>query len=211
MRTRRGVPVGCAHVTLCSVGVPKRCWCHYCCCCCSFGGRPHRLCSSLHVAQATKSQDSAANKCAAGLMLSDQSQVSWPLNLTSSKCSTFSVPQRTPWGCGGKRRGEENPHEGHPSRTSLLCFSCTRIHGRADQKIVFGGVQKISGGCILWYVFLLMYVLHSPISWPEFLSPFLISFPKGWIFPSLFQWGYLAFLCSSEKAPAVRGEWFWNI
>ena len=33
----------------------------------------------------------------------------------------------------------------------------------------FGGVQNFSGGRVLWYVFLPPYVLHPPISWPNFL------------------------------------------
>ena len=64
------------------------------------------------------------------------------------------VCQRTPWG-GEKKRGEENltnetpPKKGfwtplvryvfHPPRVSVLCFSCTKIHDRADQKLVWRG------------------------------------------------------------------------
>ena len=38
-----------------------------------------------------------------------------------------------------------------PPQVSVLCFSCTKIHDRADQKL-FGGVQKFSGERVLWYV-----------------------------------------------------------
>ena len=44
----------------------------------------------------------------------------------------------------------------HPSRVSLLCFSCTKIHDRAERKFLFGGVRKLSGiglGGVLWYAF----------------------------------------------------------
>ena len=67
--------------------------------------------------------------------------------------------QRTPWG-GGKRRGVENltndtpPKKGfwtplvryvfHPPHVSVLCFSCTEIHDRADQKLFWRG-PKIFG------------------------------------------------------------------
>ena len=68
--------------------------------------------------------------------------------------------QRTPWG-GGKKRGAENltndtpPKKGfwtplvryvfHPPHVSVLCFSCTEIHDRADQKLFWRG-PKIFGG-----------------------------------------------------------------
>ena len=64
--------------------------------------------------------------------------------------------QRTPWG-GGKRRGVENltndtpPKKGfwtplvryvfHPPHVSVLCFSCTKIHDRADQKLFWRGSE----------------------------------------------------------------------
>ena len=92
---------------------------------------------------------------------------------------------------GGKKRGEENltnnnPPKGvlnppplvryvfHPSQVSVLCFSCTKIHDRADQKVSFGGVQKLSGECVLWYVFLPPppYVLHPPYHGPNRLGRF---------------------------------------
>ena len=58
--------------------------------------------------------------------------------------------QRTPWG-GGKKRGEENltndtpskkglwtpvvRYVFHPPQVSVLCFSYTKIHDRAEQKL----------------------------------------------------------------------------
>ena len=56
-----------------------------------------------------------------------------------------------------------------PSQVSELCFSCTEIHDRADQKLFksFGGVQKLSGERVLWYVFLPRYVLHPAMSRPD--------------------------------------------
>ena len=82
-----------------------------------------------------------------------------------------------------KKRGEENltnnkpPKKGFwtspsygtfstPPQVSVLCFSCTKIHDRADQKLFWRG-PKISGECVLWYVFLPPYVLHPPISRPN--------------------------------------------
>ena len=75
------------------------------------------------------------------------------------------INQRTPWG-GGKRRGVEKgggvenlttdtpPKRGfrpplvryvfHPPQASVLCFSCTKIHARADQKLFWRG-PKIFG------------------------------------------------------------------
>ena len=91
----------------------------------------------------------------------------------------FPTVRKTPWG-GGERRGVENltndtpPPKGFwtPPRTvrfpspSVLCFSCTRIHDRADQKLFWRG-PKIFGRRVLWYVFLPPYVLHPPISRPK--------------------------------------------
>ena len=67
--------------------------------------------------------------------------------------------QRMPWG-GGKRRGWKTspmtplPKKGFwtppptvrfpPPRVSVLCFSCTKIHDRADQKLFWRG-PKIFG------------------------------------------------------------------
>ena len=67
--------------------------------------------------------------------------------------------QRTPWG-GGKKRGVENltndtpPQRGfepplvryvfHPPQVSVLCFACTIIHDRANQKLFWRG-PKIFG------------------------------------------------------------------
>ena len=67
--------------------------------------------------------------------------------------------QRTPWG-GGKERGVENltndtpPKKGfwtplvryvfHPPQVSVLCFSCTKIYDRVDQKLFWRG-PKIFG------------------------------------------------------------------
>ena len=48
----------------------------------------------------------------------------------------------------------------------MPCFSCTKIHDRAEQKLFWRG-PKISGERVLWYVLLSPYVLHPPISWPK--------------------------------------------
>ena len=71
----------------------------------------------------------------------------------------YHINQRTPWG-GGKKRGVENltndtpPKKGfwtplvryvfHPPQVSVLCFSCTRSHDSADQKLFWRG-PKIFG------------------------------------------------------------------
>ena len=71
------------------------------------------------------------------------------------RCS--SLFQRTPWG-GGKKRGVENltndtppkkefwtplvRYVFHPPQVSVLCFSCTKIHDRADQKLFWGGSKN---------------------------------------------------------------------
>ena len=39
----------------------------------------------------------------------------------------------------------------------------------------FGGVQKFSGERVLWYVFLLLCVLHPPISRPKFPKPWSLE------------------------------------
>ena len=72
--------------------------------------------------------------------------------------------QRTPWG-GGKGRGVENltndtpPKKGfwtplvryvfHPPHVSVLCFSCTEIHDRADQKLFWRGPKIFGRACSL--------------------------------------------------------------
>ena len=48
----------------------------------------------------------------------------------------------------------------HPPQVSVLCFACTKIHGRADQKLSWRG-RKIPGEQVLWYVFL-PYVYAPP-------------------------------------------------
>ena len=81
----------------------------------------------------------------------------WEVKSGHSKVVLFAavvVSQRTPWG-GGKKRGAENltndtpPKRGfwtplaryvfHPPQVSILCFSCTKIHDRAEQKLFWGG------------------------------------------------------------------------
>ena len=73
--------------------------------------------------------------------------------------SNYTFSQRTPWR-GWKKRGVENltndspPKKGfwtplvryvfHPPHVSVLCFSCTEIHDRADQKLFWRG-PKIFG------------------------------------------------------------------
>ena len=68
-------------------------------------------------------------------------------------------PQRTPWR-GGKERGVENLTNDTPLKkgswtpprtvrfpppqVSVLCFSCTKIHDRADQKLFWRG-PKVFG------------------------------------------------------------------
>ena len=92
--------------------------------------------------------------------------------------------QRTPWG-GGKGGGGK-PREWHPSqkgvldpprtvrfppplgcRCSVSCTKCTIDQTRSS----FGGVQNLSGGRVLWCVFLPPYVLHPPISQPPVQVP----------------------------------------
>ena len=40
----------------------------------------------------------------------------------------------------------------HPPQVSVLCFSCTRIHDRADQKLFWRGPKELRGERVLWYV-----------------------------------------------------------
>ena len=77
--------------------------------------------------------------------------------------------QRTPWGVEKKKRGEENltkdtPRKRsfgppfvwyvcHPTQVSLQYFSCKRSTTEQTRSS-FGGVQTLSGECVLWCVFL---------------------------------------------------------
>ena len=53
----------------------------------------------------------------------------------------------------------------HPPQVSVLCFSCTKIHDRADQKLFWRG-PKIFGRARSLVRFPPPYVLHPPISRP---------------------------------------------
>ena len=104
--------------------------------------------------------------------------------LVPSKWTTIEgeLPQRTPWG-GGKKRGVENltndtpPRKGfwtplvryvfHPPHVSVLCFSCTEIHDRADQKLFWRG-PNFRESAFSGTFFHPPYVLHPPISRPNF-------------------------------------------
>ena len=82
-----------------------------------------------------------------------------PFLVAQCSATPATVAQRTPWG-GGKKRGVENltndtpPKKGfwtplvryvfHPPQVSVLCFSCTKFHDRADQKLFWRG-PKIFG------------------------------------------------------------------
>ena len=88
-------------------------------------------------------------------------KVNSPSFSQNSPSSLFrnSTLQRMPWG-GGKRGGWKTsrltplPKRGfgpplvryvfHPPQVSVLCFSCTKIHDRADQKLFWRG-PKIFG------------------------------------------------------------------
>ena len=54
----------------------------------------------------------------------------------------------------------------HPPQASALCFSCTKIHDRADQKLFWRG-PKIIGRARSLVRFPPPYVLHPPISRPK--------------------------------------------
>ena len=47
-----------------------------------------------------------------------------------------------------------------PPRVSVLCFLPAQESTTQQTRRSFGGVQKFSGGCVLWYVFLPPYVLR---------------------------------------------------
>ena len=84
--------------------------------------------------------------------------LSW-LSSALNKTHLLILCQRTPWG-GWKKEGVENltndahPKRGfgtplvryvfHPPQVSVLCFSCTKIRDRADQKLFWRG-PKIFG------------------------------------------------------------------
>ena len=72
-------------------------------------------------------------------------------------------------GGGGKRRGVENltndtpPKKGvldppsygtfsTPPQVSVLCFSCTKIHGQSRPEAPLEGSKNFSGERVLWYV-----------------------------------------------------------
>ena len=87
---------------------------------------------------------------------------------------------------GWKKEGGGKPHEWHPSQKRVLdppsygtfstplrcqCSVFPVPKSTTEQtKSSFGGVQKLSGERVLWYVFLPPYVLHPPISPPNFRS-----------------------------------------
>ena len=78
---------------------------------------------------------------------------------------------------GWKKRGVENltndtpPKRGfgpplvryvfHPAQVSVLCFSCTKLHDRADQNLFWRG-PKVFGGARSRVRFLPPYVLNPP-------------------------------------------------
>ena len=57
----------------------------------------------------------------------------------------------------------------HPPQVSVLCFPVQKSTTEQTRSC-FGGVQKFSGERVLWYVFPPPYVLHPPISRPNFIS-----------------------------------------
>ena len=73
---------------------------------------------------------------------------------------------------GGKKRGRKTSrmtpplvrYVFHPPRASLLCFSCTKFHDWADQKLFWSFWEGAFSGTF----FLPPYVLPPPISWPNF-------------------------------------------
>ena len=67
----------------------------------------------------------------------------------------------------GKNKEFHKNTERKDREVSVLCFSCTRIHDRADQKLSCRGPKRASGERVLWYVFLPPYGLHPPISRPN--------------------------------------------
>ena len=85
---------------------------------------------------------------------------------------------------GWKKEGGGKPHEWHPSQKGVLdppsygtfstplrcqCSVFPVQKSTTEQtRSSFGGVQKFSGERVLWYVFLPPYVLHPPISPPNF-------------------------------------------
>ena len=73
-----------------------------------------------------------------------------------------------------KREGGGKPHElvrcaFHPLRCRCSVFPVQESKARSS----FGRVQKFSGERVLWYAFLPPYVLHPPISRPNFLLIFV--------------------------------------
>ena len=105
----------------------------------------------------------------------------WVTDVISGLMTDFL--QTKPWG-GGKKRGVENltydtpPKKGfrtppsHGTFSTPLRCQCSVFHVQKSTieqtRSSFGGVQKFSGERVLWYVFLPPYVLHPPISRPNF-------------------------------------------
>ena len=79
---------------------------------------------------------------------------------------------------GGGKRGQENfrndtpPKKAfwttlvrcvfHPSQSSVLCFSCTKIHDRAEQKLFWGRVQNFRESAFCVTLSSPPYALHPP-------------------------------------------------
>ena len=97
---------------------------------------------------------------------------------------------------GWKKEGGGKPHEWHPSQkwvldppsygtfsTPLKC-QCSVFPVQKSMteqtRSSFGGVQKFSGERVLWYVLLPPYVLHPPISRPNFGGLFHVCRRVPW-------------------------------
>ena len=119
---------------------------------------------------------------------------------------------------GWKKEGVGKPHKEHPSQKGVLdppsygtfstplgCqYSVFPVQKSTTEqtKSSFGWVQKFSGERVLWYVFLPPYVLHPPISQPNFLD-----------FLAFFSFPTFLFLCVShflqrEKPKTLA---FWGV
>ena len=78
---------------------------------------------------------------------------------------------------GWKKEGGGKPHEltplpkrgfgpplvryvFHPPQASALCFSCAKIHDRADQKLFWRGPKIFSGERVLWYVLVNLFLAN---------------------------------------------------
>ena len=91
-------------------------------------------------------------------------------------------------GGGQRHEGHDSPKRGfgppppfiwdvfYPRVVSLLCFSCSENprQRRPEASFFLGGVQKFSGGCVLWCNVLPSYVLQALVSWAADVQSLLV-------------------------------------